>query len=338
MWPRRMGCSQVPRTRSWASASSSALGHSTRVSGVETPSISNWRLRRKAELAGGAERPADEPAHAFGIADADLIGFGGDVVAEGTLGVADAAGNGESAAAGFGGEIGEGEAVGVKEEVAGDVAEAGGEIGGASGGAGDARAVEGALDGGVNLGEAGDGERASGGGLVFGAWEEGIEEAEVHGAIELESDGAGAIELGGAGDGEVAVRTLEAGRVDFEFLAGGAEMDGAGVLEGNGFRAGAEAHEEAGEASVGEERAGILEGAGDGDFAVGDGVADGFLGVDGGDEEGFEINVADLDFAGDGKGRSESDIAAAGDFAGGHGGAELEMGVAAIGDERAVEA
>src|SRR5277367_6251040 len=45
-----MGCSAVPRTRRFDSASKCAPGHSMRASGVEFASTSNCRLRRNVEL------------------------------------------------------------------------------------------------------------------------------------------------------------------------------------------------------------------------------------------------------------------------------------------------
>src|SRR5882762_1361202 len=58
MWPRRIGCSHVPRTRRFASACSCAPGHSIRASGADTASTSNCKLRKYGELVVGLAMPS----------------------------------------------------------------------------------------------------------------------------------------------------------------------------------------------------------------------------------------------------------------------------------------
>src|ERR1700692_2872074 len=64
MCPNKMGCSQVPRTRKFASASNSAPGHSIRASGEDEASMSNCKLRKKGESVDGPEIPSLEETRA----------------------------------------------------------------------------------------------------------------------------------------------------------------------------------------------------------------------------------------------------------------------------------
>ena len=106
---------------------------------------------------GQPQRAGRQPAHAFGIADARAVAARGDVVAHGTFGVVDAAGQAQRAAAGLRGQIVEIEASRVEDQIAVDGAESGGEIDDARGrvvdvnASGDARVVERSFEHGVDL-------------------------------------------------------------------------------------------------------------------------------------------------------------------------------------------
>ena len=108
--------------------------------------------------AGEAERTSGQPAHPFGIADADAIGTNVDVIAERSLGVIDAARKVQRAATGFRTDVFKVKAGGVEDQVALHGAEPRGKIRDASGGVfnmhapGDAGAIQRSFEGSVDLG------------------------------------------------------------------------------------------------------------------------------------------------------------------------------------------
>ncbi len=120
---------------------------------------------------GETQRASDEPAHPFGIAQPDARGDGSDVVVQGAFAVLERAGELQAAAAGFRRDFFEKHACGIEHEIAAQVRKPRGEIAITRRSIGhvdfsvDARPVERAAKGGVDLGRAARiqvGEKAGG--------------------------------------------------------------------------------------------------------------------------------------------------------------------------------
>src|SRR4029077_13532075 len=177
--------------------------------------------------AGQAEITGDLPTHALRVANTNSVGARGNIKAHGTVGVIDAAGETQRAAAYLRSDIFEKQSRGIEDQIAFYVAETGREVDGARLSifdmhfAGDARTVQRSFEGRVDLCRPAS--------VKIG--NESAKETRVKRTVEIQIDVSAPGKTNIAGDLEVGIRSMECRGLDAEFIFGRAEVDGSDVFE-----------------------------------------------------------------------------------------------------------